>query len=89
MRTLFLAAAAASVLTVATAGAALADREGGNGGDREPAGGAFNSSYLEPGSTGIQPGGPPRAVDIPRTRSGYDYGQDGTGYAPPSRRRLH
>jgi hypothetical protein len=41
-------------------------RDGGNGGDREPAGGAFMTSYPEQGSTGIQRGGPPRSVDIPR-----------------------
>jgi hypothetical protein len=40
--------------------------EGGNGGDREPAGGAFMSSYPEQGSTGIQQGGPPRSADVPR-----------------------
>jgi hypothetical protein len=44
--------------------------EGGNGGDREPAGGAFMTSYPEQGSTGIQQGGPPRSVDIPRYYSG-------------------
>jgi hypothetical protein len=44
---------------------ALAQR-GGSGGDREPAGGAFMTSYPERGSTGIQYGGPPRSVDIPR-----------------------
>lgn len=39
---------------------------GGHGGDREPAGGAFMSSYPEPGSTGTQAYGPPRSVDFPR-----------------------
>ena len=65
MRPLYFAAAAASALTLMTAGEASAER-GSNGGDREPAGGAFNSSYLAPGTTGIQDGGPPRSVDIPR-----------------------
>jgi hypothetical protein len=45
---------------------AFAGRGGGSGGDREPAGGAFMTSYPEPGSTGVQWGGPPRSVDIPR-----------------------
>ena len=38
------------------------------GGDREPAGGAFNSSYTNPGSTGVQQGGPPRSADVPRAQ---------------------
>ena len=46
-------------------------RDGSSGGDREPAGGAFMSSYPEPGSTGIQRGGPPRSADVPR----YYYGR--------------
>lgn len=91
MRRMFLAAAAASILTVASAGAALADRDGGNGGDREPAGGAFNSSYPEPGSTGTARGGPPRSVDIPRPPYGQVYDPEATGstgYAEPIRRRT-
>jgi hypothetical protein len=48
-------------------------REGGNGGDREPAGGAFLSSYPEQGSTGIQRGGPPRSADVPRYYEGPAY----------------
>lgn len=91
MRISILAAAAASVLTLATAGAALAQRDGGNGGDREPAGGAFNSSYPEPGSTGIQRGGPPRSADIPRAPYGYQYDPEATGSIVdphPHRRRF-
>lgn len=70
-------------LAVAMAGPALALRGGGggggsSGGDREPAGGAFNSSYTQPGSTGVQDYGPPRSVDIPR--NGYYY--DGARYVP-------
>jgi hypothetical protein len=52
----------ASVLAVLAMTPALARQ----GGDREPAGGAFMTSYPEQGSTGIQRGGPPRSVDIPR-----------------------
>jgi hypothetical protein len=56
----------ASVLAVLSVTPASAGRGGGSGGDREPAGGAFMTSYPEQGSTGIQRGGPPRSVDIPR-----------------------
>jgi hypothetical protein len=45
----------------------------GNGGDREPAGGAFMSSYPEQGSTGIQQGGPPRSADVPRYYGSPDF----------------
>ena len=57
---------AASVLAAALATPALAQRGGGSGGDREPAGGAYMTSYPEQGSTGIQQYGPPRSVDVPR-----------------------
>lgn len=74
---------AALVLVSAAASPALALRGGGggggsNGGDREPAGGAFMSSYTAPGSTGIQAYGPPRSVDIPR--NGHYY--NGERYVP-------
>lgn len=74
-------AVAAFTLAALAASPALAFRGGGgssSGGDREPAGGAFMSSYTYPGSTGDQAYGPPRSVDIPR--NGYvrpDY------YVPP------
>ena len=58
-------AAAMVVLALSTAHPTLARDSGGRGGDREPAGGAFMTSYPEQGSTGIQRGGPPRSVDIP------------------------
>jgi len=63
------AIAAALLATPAFAG------RGGHGGDREPAGGAFMTSYPEQGSTGIQKYGPPRSVDIPR----YYYSPEVTG----------
>lgn len=66
MRITLPAAMAASLLTLALAAAPASARGGGGGGDREPAGGAFNSSYPEQGSTGIQKYGPPRSADIPR-----------------------
>ena len=66
MRIAFPAIVAAALLSAAVSTSALA-REGGSGGDREPAGGAFMSSYPEQGSTGIQRGGPPRSADIPRS----------------------
>lgn len=74
---------AALVLGAVTASPALAFRGGGggggsHGGDREPAGGAFMSSFNQPGSTGVQAYGPPRSVDIPR--GGYYY--DGARYVP-------
>lgn len=56
-------------LALLAASPALAFRGGSHGGDREPAGGAFMSSYLNPGSTGEAIGGRPRSVDIPR---GYE-----------------
>jgi hypothetical protein len=56
-------------------------RSGGNGGDREPAGGAFMTSYPEQGSTGIQRHGPPRSVDIPRYY-GYPDATGSIGRAP-------
>ena len=63
-----LAACTSATLAIASlAMPAFAGTDGGNGGDREPAGGAFMSSYPERGSTGIQPGGPPRSADIPRS----------------------
>ena len=70
-------------LAAVAATPALAFRGGGggggsHGGDREPAGGAFMSSYLAPGSTGVQAYGAPRSVDIPR--NGYYY--DGARYVP-------
>jgi len=72
---------AALTLVALAASPALAFRGGSsNGGDREPAGGAFMSSYTYPGSTGVQAYGPPRSVDIPQ--NGYvrpDY------YVPPRR----
>ncbi|WP_375458838.1 hypothetical protein [uncultured Enterovirga sp.] len=63
--------AAAALMSAALTSPALA-REGGSGGDREPAGGAFMSSYPEQGSTGIQQGGPPRSADIPRSYEGQE-----------------
>lgn len=63
---------------------AAAFRGGGNGGDREPAGGAFMSSYIYPGSTGVQDYGPPRSVDFPRGYS-QPYGYAPYGYAPQYR----
>lgn len=66
---------------------AMAFRGGSSsGGDREPAGGAHMSSYLNPGSTGEAIGGRPRSVDIPR---GYEqsYGYAPYGYAPRYRQR--
>jgi hypothetical protein len=63
-----------SVAAVLLATPAFAER-GGRGGDREPAGGAFMTSYPEQGSTGIQKYGPPRSVDIPR----YYYSPEVTG----------
>lgn len=83
-------ALAALVLLSAAASPALALRGGGgggsNGGDREPAGGAFMSSYTAPGSTGVQAYGPPRSVDIPR--NGHYYNGERYvpyGYAPRHR----
>lgn len=64
---------AASILAAAASTSALARSSGG--GDREPAGGAFNTSYPEQGSTGIQMYGPPRSVDIPRPS--YPYQEPG------------
>lgn len=61
---------------------------GGHGGDREPAGGAFNSSYLEPGSTGVQWGGPPRSVDIRHYRY-FGPPPEVTGSIRPIYRRHH
>jgi hypothetical protein len=61
---------AALGMLVAAASPVLAER-GGSGGDREPAGGAFMTSYPEQGSTGIQRGGPPRSVDVPRDPYGH------------------
>jgi hypothetical protein len=61
------------IITPASAG------RDGNGGDREPAGGAFMTSYTEPGSTGVQQGGLPRSVDIPR----YYRPPDTTGSVRP------
>lgn len=60
-------------ILVAGAAPALAFRGGSSGGDREPAGGAFMSSYTYPGSTGVQQGGPPRSVDIPQNTQRYGY----------------
>lgn len=60
---------AATILIAAALSTSASAVDGGRGGDREPAGGAFMTSYPEQGSTGIQRGGPPRSVDIPR---GYD-----------------
>ena len=68
--------AAAVALVAVAASPALAFRAGSSGGDREPAGGAFNSSYTYPGSTGVQQGGPPRSVDIPRGGYSQPYGYD-------------
>jgi hypothetical protein len=77
----------AAAFTLAAASPALAFRGGSShGGDREPAGGAFMSSYVYPGSTGVQAGGPPRSVDIPRGY-GEPYGYAPRGYAPRYRRQ--
>src|SRR4051812_30796084 len=65
MRTLLHLIGVSVALLVATP--AFAGR-GGHGGDREPAGGAFMTSYPEPGSTGIQFGNSPRAAIATRTR---------------------
>jgi hypothetical protein len=70
VRSTILAASAILGLLVLTPAFA---REGGNGGDREPAGGAFMSSYPEQGSTGIQRGGPPRSADVPRYYGSPDF----------------
>lgn len=96
MRIPILAASAVTLVAIAASGAALAGTDGGSGGDREPAGGAFNSSYLAPGTTGIQDYGPPRSVDISRAPSARGYGHrrvdaDETGsidYAPAARQRV-
>lgn len=68
----------AAGLAAALATPALA-RGGSGGGDREPAGGAFMTSYPEQGSTGIQKYGPPRSVDIPRSNPRYQEYPDTTG----------
>ncbi|HMO30850.1 hypothetical protein [Enterovirga sp.] len=80
----------AGALAVALASPAAAFRGGGggNGGDREPAGGAFMSSYIYPGSTGIQAYGPPRSVDFPRGYS-QPYGYAPYGYAPQYQYRYY
>ena len=70
--TLILVSAA---MAAGLAGPALA-LDGGNGGDREPAGGAFLTSYPEQGSTGFQKYGTPRSVDIPRSRAVYGEATD-------------
>lgn len=67
MRITFTALVSAAVVASAFAAPALAGTDGSNGGDREPSGGAFMSSYPEQGSTGIQRGGPPRSADVPRS----------------------
>lgn len=66
------------VLAVAAvvASPALAFRGGSTGGDREPAGGAFMSSFSDQSSQ--QAYGPPRSVDIPR--NGYYH--QGERYVP-------
>jgi hypothetical protein len=75
----------AASLALAAASPALAfmsgSGSGSSGGDREPAGGAFMSSFTYPGSTGVQAGGPPRSVDIPQ--NGYGYGYTPPGYHQP------
>jgi hypothetical protein len=68
-----------SVVAVLVATPALAGR-GGHGGDREPAGGAFMTSYPEQGSTGIQKYGQQRSGDIPR----YYYSPEATGSILPA-----
>lgn len=60
------ATTAATILIAAALSTSAFATDGGRGGDREPAGGAFMTSYPEQGSTGIQRGGPPRSADIPR-----------------------
>jgi hypothetical protein len=73
LQTLMAASLAMLAFTPASAGR--------DGGDREPAGGAFMTSYPEQGSTGIQRGGPPRSVDIPRY---YDEAPEFTRSVRPS-----
>lgn len=80
MRTIMLAAAAATILATGTPSPVSARSSGG--GDREPAGGAFMTSYPEQGSTGLQRGGPPRSVDIPRDAYGRPLGRMPWGYYP-------
>lgn len=41
-------------------------RDGGSGGDREPAGGAFMTSYPQQSSSSVQQFGPPVSADVPR-----------------------
>ena len=72
------------VLAVAAVAAspALAFRGGSSGGDREPAGGAFMSSFRD---NPQQAYGPPRSVDIPRNgyyHQGERYVPYGHGHPP-------
>ncbi len=71
----------AALLAAALATPALA-RDGGSGGDREPAGGAYMTSYPEQGSTGIQAYGTPRSVDVPRDPYGRPAPTGYDGYGP-------
>lgn len=86
MRITIPAIVAASLLAAALSQPAFAGGRGGggggSGGDREPAGGAFMSSYPEPGSTGTQAYGPPRSVDFPRPQYPY-YPPEVTGSINP------
>lgn len=60
-------------------------REGGGGGDREPAGGAFMTSYPARDSSGVQNAGPPISADVPRSGT-EPAARSPDRYAPPQRR---
>ena len=63
-----LAVLAATVPSTADSGAP-------GGGDREPAGGAFMSSFPKRDGEGMPPSGPPRSVDVPRDPAGRPLGR--------------